>query len=123
MFKDYDDMARRNDLLRTVPSNEMPTYRGQDGCKVHGTSDQCDGQPCGADSDCHSGCCGHFVSFSLTRCLPLTDDALCPRFLEPSFTSPIPQNLPTIASTIKDMYEIQDRVHQVQFELDPLSLP
>jgi len=43
MFKDHDDMPRRNDMLRTMPSNEMPTYRGQDGCKVHGTSDQCDG--------------------------------------------------------------------------------
>lgn len=101
---DYDH--QRNDILRTQPSNEMPTYRGQDGCQVHGIEDQCDGQPCADDADCHSGCCGHFVSFSLRRCLPLTDDSLCPRFLEPSFTSPIPMRLPPIESTIKDMYEI-----------------
>lgn len=53
----------------------------------------------------------------------MTDDLLCPRFLEPSFTSPIPQNLPPIESTIKDMYQIQDRIREVQFELDPKSLP
>ena len=105
----FDDLPRRNDLLSTIPlqrSNEMPTYRGQDGCKVHGVTDQCDGQACGSDADCHSGCCGHFVSFSLKRCLPLTDDNLCARFLEPSFTSPIPSHLPAIQSTIEDMYGI-----------------
>lgn len=121
-----DDMPRRNDLLQTLPlnrSNEMPSYRGQDGCKVHGTDDQCDGQSCGSDSDCHSGCCGQFVSFSLTRCLPLTEDSLCPRFLEPSFTSPIPQHLPAIQSTIEDMYGIQDRVNDVIGKLDPTELP
>ena len=101
----------------------MPTYRGKDGCKVHGTDDQCDGQPCAEDTDCHSGCCGHFVSFSLRRCLPRTEDSLCPRFLEPSFTSPIPARLPPIESTIKDMYTLQDRVHQLREVLDPISLP
>ena len=38
----YDDLPYRNDLLATKPlsnSNEMPTYRGQDGCKVHGSVD------------------------------------------------------------------------------------
>lgn len=38
----YEDMPRRNDLLQTIPlsrNNEMPTYRGQDGCKVHGVND------------------------------------------------------------------------------------
>ena len=90
--------------IATPVSNELP--RGEDGCKSHGTDEQCDGQPCSGDGDCHSGCCGHFVSFSLRRCLPLTDDGLCPRFLEPSFGSPIPARLPPIESTVKDMYEI-----------------
>ena len=35
--------SHRNDLLSTIPSNEMPAYRGRDGCKVHGLEDQCDG--------------------------------------------------------------------------------
>ena len=38
-LEDYD--GRRNDILGT--SNDIPTYRGQDGCLVHGTEDQCDG--------------------------------------------------------------------------------
>lgn len=126
-YREEEEMGRRNDIMSTEPSkqrsNEMPTYRGKDGCKVHGTEDQCDGQPCQGDSDCNSGCCGHFVSFSLRRCLPLTDDSLCPRFLEPSFTSPIPARLPAIESTIKDMYLIQDRVHDLKSVLDPDSLP
>lgn len=107
-IEEYEgDHMRRNDILGTLPaSNDIPTYRGQDGCKVHGTEDQCDGQPCVDDGDCHSGCCGHFVSFSLRRCLPLTEDSLCPRVLEPSFTSPIPARLPPIESTIRDMYSI-----------------
>lgn len=102
LFIDEEAHRHRNDLL---PS-DSPTYRGQDGCKVHGSDDQCDGQPCNSDNDCHNGCCGHFVSFSLRRCLPLTDDKLCPRILEPSFTSPVPQRLPPIESTIRDMYNI-----------------
>ena len=116
------DDHRRNDILKTIPlSNELP--RGEDGCKSHGNDNQCDGKSCVNDIDCHSGCCAHFVSFSLSRCLPLTDDTLCPRFLEPSFSSPIPARLPPIESTIKDMYEIQDRVHHLQEVLDQDSLP
>lgn len=42
-YGDNEDWGHRNDILRTVPSNEMPSYRGQDGCKVHGQDDQCDG--------------------------------------------------------------------------------
>ena len=38
-------------------------------------------------------------------------------------TSPIPPRLPPIESTIKDMYAIQDRVHQLQRILDPDTLP
>ena len=53
----------------------------------------------------------------------MTEDALCPRFLEPSLTSPIPPRLPSIESTIKDMYVIQDRVHHLQEVLDPETLP
>lgn len=117
---DLSDELRAYDLAR---SNDIPTYRGKDGCSVHGSKDQCDGQPCTEDVDCHSGCCGHFVSFSLRRCLPLTDDSMCPRFLEPSFTSPIPARLPPIESTIKDMYVIQDRIHALAEMLDPDSLP
>lgn len=120
--EDHDKSDRRRNAI-VDPSSQAPSYRGQDGCKVHGTDDQCDGQPCVEDGDCHSGCCGHFVSFSLRRCLPLTEDALCPRFLEPSFTSPIPARLPPIESTIKDMYMIQDRVHRLQEVMDPDSLP
>ena len=48
---------------------------------------------------------------------------MCPRFLEPSFTSPIPARLPPIESTIKDMYVIQDRVHHLAEVMDPESLP
>ena len=73
---------------------------------MHGTRDLCDGSVCFWDSDCNSGCCGHFISFALMRCLPLTDDYYCPRMLEPSFTSPIPEHLPAIQSTIEEMYEI-----------------
>ena len=51
------------------------------------------------------------------RCLPLTDDDLCSRILEPSFTSPIPEELPPIQETIKDMYEVQDRVNIVKLAL------
>ena len=104
-------------------SNEMPSYRGNDGCQVHGKLDQCDGQPCSDDSDCHSGCCGHFVSFSLRRCLPVTEDSMCPRFLEPSVSSPIPSRLPPIESTINDMYVIQDRIHHLKEVLAPETLP
>jgi len=91
------DDRRRNAMIPLNPrSNEMPTYRGADGCKVHGNDEQCDGQPCSEDHDCLSGCCGTFISFNLRRCLPLTSDSLCPRVLEPSFTSPVPARLPTI---------------------------
>lgn len=38
-FAEEDDYSRRNDMLRTTPSNELPTYRGQDGCLVHGNED------------------------------------------------------------------------------------
>jgi len=103
-YKD-EDGRRKNDLLGS-DQIDSPTYRGQDGCKVHGADDQCDGQPCVQDSDCHNGCCGHFVSFSLKRCLPLTDDSLCARILEPSYTSPVPARLPAIESTIRDIYSI-----------------
>lgn len=115
---DYDHLKRQNDLsqranalgelfkddYRMGQSNDA--FKGKDGCSVSGSVDQCDGQPCKSDQDCHSSCCGHFVSFSLRRCLPVTEDGYCPRFLEPSITSPLPSRLPTIESTIKDMYTI-----------------
>lgn len=85
---------------------------------MHGLVDQCDGQKCENDKDCHSGCCGHFVSFSVQRCLPLTTDSLCPRFVEPSITSPVPSNLPSVESTIMDMYSIKDRVAKLQTMLN-----
>ena len=47
---------------------------------------------------------------------------MCPRFLEPSFTSPIPARLPPIESTIKDMYTIQDRVRHLRQVLDSESI-
>ena len=52
----------------------------------------------------------------------MTDDGMCPRFLEPSFTSPIPARLPPIESTIKDMYSIQDRVNHLRKVLDSESI-
>ena len=95
-------------------SNDMPTYKGKGGCHVTGFVNQCDGQPCAEDDDCASGCCGHFVSFSLRRCLPLTEDEMCPRFIEPTQRSPVPSQLPPIESTINDMYDIQDRISLVE---------
>ena len=103
-----------HEKLNSHYSNDLPVYRGKGGCHVTGFTDQCDGQPCHDDEDCFSGCCGHFVSFSLKRCLPLTDDELCPRFLEPTYRSPVPSQLPPIESTITDMYHIQDRIHYVE---------
>ena len=99
---------------KTHYSNDLPVYKGKGGCHVTGFVNQCDGQPCSDDDDCFSGCCGHFVSFSLRRCLPLTDDELCPRFLEPTYRSPVPSQLPPIESTISDMYHIQDRIRHVE---------
>ena len=95
-------------------SNDMPAYKGKGGCHVTGFVNQCDGQPCSDDDDCASACCGHFVSFSLRRCLPLTDDEFCPRFIEPTHRSPVPSQLPPIESTITDMYHIQDRIAFVE---------
>ena len=37
-FRDEHE-SHRNDLLSTVPSNDLPSYRGKDGCKVHGLED------------------------------------------------------------------------------------
>lgn len=102
------------DHSKTHYSNDIPVYRGKGGCHVTGFENQCDGQPCSDDDDCYSGCCGHFVSFSLRRCLPLTEDEFCPRFLEPTYRSPVPSQLPPIESTITDMYHIQDRIHYVE---------
>jgi len=42
-YTDDEHENQRNDLLSNVLSNELPSYRGMDGCKVHGLEDQCDG--------------------------------------------------------------------------------
>ena len=99
-FSEHQNSLEKAGLEKSHYSNDIPLYRGQGGCHVHGFENQCDGQPCNDDDDCFSGCCGHFVSFFLKRCLPLTQDDFCPRFLEPTYRSPVPSQLPPIESTI-----------------------
>lgn len=62
----FDRLATHQSSLHGFRATDSKSH-----CEVWGNLNRCDGTLCGEDTECQSGCCGSFTSFTHNRCLPI----------------------------------------------------